>query len=62
MFNALNQSVALTESEALGSSAKIYMTGAECNSVGNPAGCGIGGVPSVISNPRMIRLSMQFKF
>ena len=62
IFNLLNQSVALTESEALGSSAKIYMTGSECSSYGNPANCGIGGVPSVISNPRMFRLSMQIRF
>jgi hypothetical protein len=62
MFNALNQSVAVTESEALGSSAKLYMTASECSSVGNPTNCGIGGVPSVISNPRMFRLSTQLKF
>ncbi len=62
MFNTLNQSVALTESESLGSSAKLYMTGSECTTVGNPANCGIGGIPSVISNPRMFRLSTQIKF
>jgi hypothetical protein len=61
MFNVLNWSVALTESEALGSSAKLYMTAGECGSVGNTANCGIGG-PSVISNPRMIRLSTQVRF
>jgi hypothetical protein len=54
--------VALAESESLGSSAKIFMTGTECGAVGNPAGCGIGGVPSVISNPRMFRLSAQIRF
>jgi hypothetical protein len=62
IFNALNQSVALTESEAMGSSARIYMTGSECSGVGSPTNCGIGGVPSVISNPRMFRLSTQIRF
>jgi hypothetical protein len=32
IFNVLNQSVALTESESLGSSAKLYMTGSESSS------------------------------
>ena len=62
IFNALNQSIALTQSESLGSSARTFMTSAECSAVGSPAGCGIGGVPSVITNPRLFRVSAQIKF
>ena len=63
MFNLLNQSVALTESESLGTNnVHLFMTSSECSAVGNPTNCGIGGSPSVISNPRMFRLSTQIKF
>jgi hypothetical protein len=63
MFNLVNQSVALTEAESLGSNnAKLFMTSSECGSIANPTNCGIGGTPSVISNPRMFRISTQIKF
>ena len=62
LFNMFNQSVALTQSESLGSSAAIFMSGSQCSAAGNPANCGLGGQPTVISNPRMVRLSAQIKF
>lgn len=62
IFNVVNQSIPLTQSETLGSSAAIFMTSSQCSAAGNPANCALGGVPSVISNPRMFRLSAQIKF
>jgi hypothetical protein len=62
IFNVTNQSVALTQSESLGSSAKLFMDKSECSGIGSPTNCGIGGIPSVISNPRMFRMSLQIKF
>jgi len=63
MFNLMNQSVAITEGESLGTNnAHLFMTSSECSAAGNPTNCGIGGAPSVITNPRMFRLSAQFKF
>ena len=62
MFNMFNQSIPLTQSESLGSQAKLFMTSSECSAVGNPTNCGIGGQPSLTTNPRMFRISTQFKF
>jgi Carboxypeptidase regulatory-like domain len=63
MFNATNQSAAITESESLGTNnVHLFMNSAQCSTAGNPTNCGIGGTPSVITNPRMFRLSTQFKF
>jgi hypothetical protein len=45
-----NGNTVLTESYALGTSVKPYVAG------------GPGGQPSVIENPRMFRLSSQFKW
>ena len=50
IFNVINASTVLTESETLGTSVAPYLPG------------GIGGQPSAIANPRMLRLSLQFKF
>ncbi len=50
VFNLINANTVLTESYTLGTSIKPYVAG------------GPGGQPSVIANPRMLRLSMQFKF
>jgi hypothetical protein len=50
VFNLINSNTVLTESYTLGTSIKPYIAG------------GPGGQPSVIANPRMLRLSLQFKF
>ena len=50
IFNVINANTVLTESETLGTSVAPYLPG------------GIGGQPSAIANPRMLRLSLQLKF
>jgi hypothetical protein len=49
-FNVKNSNAVLTESYALGSSIKPYVSG------------GPGGVPTAVINPRMMRLNLQLKF
>jgi hypothetical protein len=50
VFNVINVNTVTTESETLGTSVTPYLLG------------GIGGQPAAIANPRMLRLSLQFKF
>jgi hypothetical protein len=50
VFNVINVNTVLTESETLGTAVTPYLAG------------GIGGQPSAIANPRMLRLSLKFKF
>jgi hypothetical protein len=50
IFNLINANTVLTESYTLGTSITPYVAS------------GPGGQPSVIANPRMLRLSLQFKF
>jgi len=50
IFNVINASTVLTETQTLGSTVKPFVAG------------GPGGTPSVILNPRMLRLNLQFKF
>ena len=50
LFNIANSNAVLTESYSLGSTVKPFVAG------------GPGGQPTVIQNPRMLRLNLQFKF
>jgi hypothetical protein len=50
LFNLVNSNAVLTESYTLGGTVKPYLSS------------GPGGTPSVIQNPRMLRLSAQFHF
>jgi hypothetical protein len=50
IFNVINASTVLTETQTLGGTVKPFVAG------------GPGGTPSVILNPRMLRLNLQFKF
>jgi hypothetical protein len=50
IFNIINSNTVLVESETLGTKVAPYVSG------------GPGGQPTVIANPRMLRLAMQFKF
>ena len=50
IFNVINSNTVLTESETPGTKVAPYL----------PAG--IGGQPVQVANPRMLRLSLQFKF
>lgn len=50
IFNVLNSNVVTAEAQTLGSSVTPFLKG------------GIGGVPSAILSPRMLRLAVQFRF
>ena len=50
IFNVLNSNVVTAEAQTLGSSVTPFVKG------------GIGGVPTAILNPRMLRLAVQFRF
>ena len=50
IFNVLNSNVVTAEAQTLGASITPFVSG------------GIGGVPSAILNPRMLRLAAQFSF
>jgi hypothetical protein len=50
VFNVLNSNTITAEAQTLGSSVTPFLNG------------GLGGVPSAILNPRMLRLAVQFNF
>ena len=50
IFNLINSNVVTTEAQTLGASVTPFVKG------------GVGGVPTAILNPRMLRLAVQFKF
>jgi hypothetical protein len=60
-FNTLNSNAAVTESTALGSDAAPLLPKSACTS-SSPANCGIGGTVTTITNPRLLRVAMLFRF
>jgi hypothetical protein len=50
VFNVLNSNTVTAEAQTLGTSVTPFLTG------------GLGGVPSAILNPRMLRIALQFNF
>ena len=50
VFNVLNSNTVTAEAQTLGTSVTPFLNG------------GLGGVPSAILNPRMLRIALQFNF
>jgi hypothetical protein len=50
IFNVLNANTVYSEAQTLGTSVTPFLKG------------GIGGVPTAILNPRMLRLAVEFQF
>jgi len=61
VFNILNSNAAVTESTALGGDAAPLLPKSACGSSAQ-ANCGIGGTVTTITNPRLLRLALLFRF
>jgi hypothetical protein len=61
IFNILNSSAAVTEATALGADASPFLPKSACTG-SSPANCGLGGTVTVITNPRLLRLAVLFRF
>jgi hypothetical protein len=64
IFNMLNSNAAVTQATALGATVAPYLSPSACasSSVGGAANCGLGGAVTTITNPRLLRLALLFKF
>ena len=61
IFNILNSNAAVTESTALGADTSPFLPKSACSG-SVAANCGLGGTVSVITNPRLLRLALLFRF
>jgi hypothetical protein len=71
IFNLLNTNAAVTQSTSLSASYAAtspgvapFLTPQQCgsSSVGSFANCGLGGAVTTITNPRLVRLALMFRF
>ena len=60
-FNILNSNAAVTEAVTLGANAAPYLPKSACTSAAGPT-CGLGGPVTVITNPRLLRVAVLFRF
>jgi len=61
VFNLLNSNAAVTESVTLAGDAAPFLPRSACTA-SSPANCGLGGTVTTITNPRLLRLAMLFRF
>ncbi|PWU03314.1 MAG: hypothetical protein C5B51_19215 [Terriglobia bacterium] len=61
IFNILNSNAAVTESTALGGDTSPFLPKSACNG-SSAANCGLGGAVTMITNPRLLRLAVLFRF
>jgi len=61
VFNVLNTNAAVTESTSLTGDAAPLLPKSACTS-SSPANCGIGGTVTTITNPRLLRVALLFRF
>jgi hypothetical protein len=63
IYNILNSNAVVTPtSYSVSSTTLPFLTSSQCSGMGSPTGCGIGGPISTFTNPRILRLSLQFLF
>ena len=60
-FNILNSNAAVTEAVTLGANAAPFLPKSACTS-SSPANCGLGGTVTTVTNPRLLRLALLFRF
>src|SRR5262249_27385558 len=61
VFNILTSNVGVTEAVSLAGDATAFLPKAACTA-SSPANCGLGGTVTTITNPRLLRLAMLFRF
>ena len=61
VFNVMNTNAAVVEATALGADTSPYLPKSACGS-GTAANCGLGGTVNTITNPRLLRLALLFRF
>jgi hypothetical protein len=63
IFNLTNTNAVISPTAwAVSSTTLPFLSSGQCSGMSNPAGCGIGGPITGFTNPRILRLSMQFMF
>jgi hypothetical protein len=61
VFNLLNSNSAVTESVTLAGDAAPFLPRSACTA-SSPVNCGLGGTVTTITNPRLLRLAVLFRF
>ncbi len=63
IFNLTNTNAVITPTAwAVSSTTLPFLTPSQCSGISNPTGCGIGGPITTFTNPRILRLALQFMF
>jgi hypothetical protein len=61
LFNMLNSNAVIAQGTAIGSSIQPFLPASACTS-SSAANCGLGGTPTNVTNARLLRLALMFRF
>jgi hypothetical protein len=62
IFNILNSNAAVSQSVAVSTTVAPFLTSSQCSGTSNLVNCGVGGPVTTITNPRLLRLALMFRF
>ncbi|HLG95843.1 MAG TPA: carboxypeptidase regulatory-like domain-containing protein [Bryobacteraceae bacterium] len=61
IFNILNSNAAVTQATSVSGSVAPFLTGSQCQG-SSLKNCGVGGAVTTLTNPRVLRLALLFRF
>jgi Carboxypeptidase regulatory-like domain len=62
IFNLLNSNAAVTQATAVSTTVAPFLTGSACSANSSLKNCGVGGPVTTLTNPRILRIALMFKF
>ncbi len=62
IFNILNSNAAVSQATAVSTTVAPFLTSSQCSGASNLVNCGVGGPVTTITNPRLLRLALLFRF
>jgi hypothetical protein len=62
IFNMFNSNAAVTQAVAVSTTVAPFLPASACSATTTLKNCGVGGPVTTLTNPRILRLSMIFKF
>jgi hypothetical protein len=62
IFNLLNSNAAVTQATAVSTTIAPFLPKSACSATTGLVNCGVGGPVTTLTNPRIMRLALLFRF
>jgi hypothetical protein len=62
IFNMFNSNAAVTQSTSVSTTIAPFLTKSQCSGQSGLVNCGVGGPVTTLTNPRIMRIALLFRF